>query len=459
MSLKSSEKTGTNEVALEISIGASEFNDALMKAYNKNKNKIEIPGFRKGKAPKALIEKYYGESVFYEDALDIAFPDSYGAALEEGGIDAVGSPFDIDVKTIGKEGVELSCKVSVRPVIELTDYKGIEAEKREYPVTDEDVDAKLSQMAQENARLIDVDTRPVQDGDIVNIDYEGSVDGKPFDGGKDEGHDLLIGSGSFIPGFEEQIIGHSLDEEFTIDVKFPDEYHAKDLSGKEAQFKVKINSIKYEELPDLDDEFAKDVSEFDTLEELKSDTKKTLKEEAKKRSDDEFRSNVLDKLAELVKDEIPECMIDNVIDDYIDNMEYSLRQSGLTFDEYLKYTKQSEEEVRNSYRDRALNTVKTGLALDKIAELEKIEPTEEDFEKQYKEISKMYGVTPEDAKKYTSEKTVKDGILREKAVDFVVENAVAQVPKDAEDDSEDSSEEAVNENEETLDDDNTDNET
>ena len=417
MSLKSSEKTGTNEVTIEFSIDAAAFADANLKAYNKAKKNISIPGFRKGKASKAFIEKYYGESVFYDDALEIAFPDAYTAAVEEAGLDVVDNPFDLDIKSIGKDGVELSCKVTVKPEIEIGEYKGLEAEKETVSVSD-------------NARLVDIDDRAVRDGDIVNINYEGFNEGVPFDGGKAEEYDLTIGSGQFIPGFEEKIIGHSIGEEFDIDVTFPEEYHAEELAGKPVVFKIKINGIKVKEMPELDDDFAKDISEFDTLDELKADIEKSIKDNRQSEADKEFESQLLNAVANTVKGEIPQCMIEKAIDDMINDFDYRLKMQGLDFATYVKYMGMSEESVRDTYKERAEKDVKLMLALEKIVSLENIEATAEEIEEQYNKIADAYGMKAENIKNTVSEKTVKSDIVNKKAVDLIVKNAKAVAPSE-----------------------------
>lgn len=429
MSLKSSEKTGVNEVTLTIEIGADAFAEANLKAYNKVKKNITVPGFRKGKAPKAYIEKYYGEGVFYDDALEIAFPDAYEAAVKEAGIDDVDNPFDFDIKSIGKDGVELSCKVTVKPEIEIGEYKGLKAEKETVTVTEDDVKAELDKKIEENARIVDVDDRAVENGDIAVIDYEGFCDGVPFEGGKDENHDLTIGSGQFIPGFEEQIIGHSVGEEFDIDVTFPEDYGAEDLAGKAVVFKIKLNGIKVKELPELDDEFVKDISEFDTVDELKADTEKNLKESRQEAADDAFKSKLLDMLAESVKGEIPECMYEKEIDSMINDMDYRLRMQGLDFATYIKYVGMDEKSVRTTYREQAEKNVKMMLAIEKIVALEGIDATQEEIDEHYQKLADTYSMSLEDIKNAAPEETVKRDITSKKAVDFVVENAKATKPR------------------------------
>ncbi len=429
MSLKSSEKTGTNEVTIELSIDAEAFAAAEVKAYNRNKNKITVPGFRKGKAPKAFIEKYYGEGVFYDDALEIAFPEVYEAAIEEAGIDAVDNPFDFDIKKIGKDGVELSCKVTVKPEVEIGEYKGLKAEKETVSVTAEEVEAELKRKQEDNARIIDVDDRAVENGDIANIDYEGFNDGVAFEGGKAEGYDLTIGSGQFIPGFEEQIIGHSIGEEFDINVTFPEDYGAEDLAGKPVVFKIKVNGIKVKELPEIDDEFAKDVSEFDTLDELKADIEKSITESKQERADKEFESKLLDMITETVRGEIPQCMFETAIDNMINDMDYRLRMQGLDLKTYMKYIGMDEKALRETYKAQAEKDVKLMLAIEKIVKLEGIEATAEDIEAHYQKFADAYHTDIENIKKAVSEKVAKGDITSQKAIDFIVENAKAVKPR------------------------------
>lgn len=429
MSLKSAEKTGTNEVTVKLSIDAQTFADATVKAYNKVKKNIAVPGFRKGKAPKAFIEKYYGEGVFYDDALEIVFPDVYEAAIEDAGLDTVDNPFGFDIESIGKDGVELTCKVTVKPEVEIGEYKGLKAEKEAVTVTAEDVENELKKKQEDNARIVDVDDRAVADGDIATINYEGFKDGVPFEGGKAEDYDLTIGSGQFIPGFEEQIIGHAIGEEFDINVTFPEEYGAEDLAGQAVVFKIKVNGIKVKELPALDDEFAKDVSEFETLDELKSDIEKNLTEERQKAADKAFESKLLDMVTESVKGEIPDCMIEKAIDNMINDMDYRLRMQGLDFKTYLKYIGMDEKSVRDTYREQAEKDVKLMLAIEKIVALENLEATAEEIEEHYQKFADAYGMKVEDIKGMVSEKTVTGDITSKKAIDLIVENAKATKPR------------------------------
>ena len=429
MSLKSCEKTGTNEVTIELSISAEAFADANVKAYNKVKKNISVPGFRKGKAPKAFIEKYYGEGVFYDDALEIAFPDAFEAAVAEAGIDPVDNPFDFDIKSVGKDGVELSCKVTVKPEIELGEYKGLKAEKEVVAVTAEEVEAEINRKLDDNARIVEVDDRAVANGDIVTIDYEGFNDGVAFDGGKAEEFDLTIGSGQFIPGFEEKIIGHNIGEEFDIDVTFPEEYHAEDLAGKPVVFKIKLHGIKVRELPELDDEFVKDISEFDTVDELKADIEKKMTEAKQSIADRAFESKLLDMVAESVKGEIPECMIEKAIDDMIQDMDYRLRMQGLDFKTYLMYTGMDEQSIRGQYKEQAEKDVKLMLAIEKIVATEGLDASEEEINAHYQKFADGYGMAIEEIKKVVSEKTAKNDITSKKAIDLIVENAKATKPR------------------------------
>lgn len=426
--LKSAEKTGTNEFTVELTIDAASFEAAVNKAYNKNKNKINVPGFRKGKAPRAMMEKMYGANLFYDDALEIAFPEAYDKAIEEAGIKPIDNPFDFDIKSIGKEGVELSCKVTVKPEFTLEGYKGLTAVKDDVEVTDEDVENDLKRKQESNAREIAVEGRAVENGDIANIDFEGFTDGVAFEGGKGEAYDLEIGSGSFIPGFEDQIIGHNAGDEFDVNVTFPEEY-AEELAGKAAVFKVKVNAIKSKELPELDDEFAKDVSEFDTLDELKADIRKTIEEQKKASADRNFDNAIFDKLADLVDAEIPQCMIDRTTDNMISEFRYNVESQGIPFEQYLGYLGMTVESMKETYKDRAVKEVKTELALGKIAELEGIEISDEDVEAEYASMAERYGVDAETVKKAIMAEQVASELKARKASDIVKENAVAEGEK------------------------------
>ncbi len=424
--LKSANKTETNTYTLEVSISGEDFKAAILKAYNKQKGKIAVPGFRKGKAPLAFIERYYGKGVFYEDALDILYPDVVGEAIKESGIDAVSSPYDVDVSKIDETGVEMSMKITVKPEIEVGEYKGLKATKADTTVSAADVKKKLEELQERNARLVTVEDRAVEKDDIAVIDFEGFVDGVAFDGGKGEGFELTIGSGQFIPGFEDQIIGHNAGEEFDVNVTFPAEY-TPELAGKDAVFKVKVNEIKVKELPELDDEFAKDVSEdADTLAALKKSIKAELTDAKKAQADRDFESALLEKLAANVQGEIPEVMYENKIEDEINNFAQRLAQQGLNLDGYLKYTGMDMDALKASFRDGAEKQVKLMLAVEKVVALEGIEATDEEAEAKYNEMAEMYKMEAEQIKTFVPVEDIKTDIRNGKAVQLIVDSAVAE---------------------------------
>lgn len=427
MSLKSFEKVETNVYSVEISISAQQLQDAKLKAYNKAKKNIAIPGFRKGKVPKMMIEKMYGVSFFYEDALDILYPDVVSEAIEEAKLEIVDAPFDVKVDKIDEDGAEMTIKVTVKPEVELGEYKGLKAEKEPTEVTDAEVDAEIAQMRERNARIVDASEREVKDGDITNINFEGFVDGVAFDGGKGEEFDLTIGSGQFIPGFEEQIIGHKIDEEFDVNVTFPEQY-VENLAGKAATFKVKVNSIKEKQLPELDDEFAKDVSEFDTVDELKKDIMEKKTADKERSSKEKFESDLLTQVADGIKAEIPPVMIENKAKELVQNAEQQMAQQGLSMDIYLQYMGIAKEQYLEDAKVQAEKQVKTRLALEKIVEVEKIEVTDEDIDKEYQKYAEMYKMEVEELKKFIPADGLKDDLAIGKAVDFIVEKAVEGKP-------------------------------
>ena len=430
--LKSANKTETNLYTLEVSVSGEDFNKAILQAYNKQKNKIQLPGFRKGKAPLKMIEKFYGEGVFYEDALDIVYPGVVGDAIKEAGIEPVAAPHDLDVTKIGKDGVEMTMKVTVKPEISIDNYKGIEADKGDASVCADDVKKELASMQERNARVVTVDDRKAKKNDIAVIDFEGFVDGVAFDGGKGENYELTLGSGQFIPGFEEQIIGHKTGDEFDVNVTFPTEY-TPELAGKEAVFKVVLHEIKMKELPTLDDDFAKDVDdEVDTLAELKKKIKAELSDKKKEDVEKDFESAVLEKVVDLVEGEIPEVMYDNKLEDDVKDYENRLAQQGIPLDTYLQYMGMDRDKFKESMRDNAVKQVKLQLAVEKIAELEKIEATDEEAEAQLKEMADMYQLDVEQVKKWVNIEDVKKDVVGKKTVDFLVANAkaiVAEKPK------------------------------
>ncbi|HBM80855.1 MAG TPA: trigger factor, partial [Clostridiaceae bacterium] len=364
------EKKDNNVVELEITVPAEEFKKGINKSYRKNIGKFNIPGFRKGKAPKELVEKMYGEGVFYEDAVNFAIDETYPKAIDENNVEPVDRP-NIDIKDIGKDkDLVYTAKVTVKPEVELGEYKGIEVSKKEYPVTDDDIDKQIESMRQKNARLITKTDGTIAKGDIAVIDFEGSIDDEPFEGGKGTNYQLEIGSGSFIEGFEDQLIGKKADEKVDVHVKFPDDYQSKKLAGKEALFKVKINEVKYKELPQLDDEFAKDVSEFETLDELKADLRKKTKERNDLRANKEFEDAVVKKVVENAKVDIPSVMVDREINYIMDDIKYRLSYQGITLEQYASYLNTTVDKMKEEYKDIAHNKVKTALVLEKIGKAE-----------------------------------------------------------------------------------------
>ena len=419
------EKTeNANEVKLEITIEAEKFDEAMKKVYFKSAKYFNIPGFRKGKAPMNIVEKYYGKEIFYEDAFNEVVPEEFEQALKDNNIEAVSRP-DIDIKQIGKgQDLIFTAVVQTKPEAELGKYKGIEIKKIEYNVTDHDIEHELGHMQEKNSRLVSIDDRPVQNGDITIIDFEGSVDGVPFDGGKAEGHELEIGSGAFIPGFEDQIVGMKIDEEKDINVKFPEEYFSKDLAGKDAVFKVKLHEIKKKELPKLDDEFAKDVSEFDTLKELKDSIKEKLETQNNERAKYETQDAVIKAVSENTKLDIPSGMIELEIDNMLKDIETRLSYQGLKLEQYFKMMGKTEEEVRKEYEPQAIEGIKSRLTLEAIIKKEKIEATDEEIDAKIKEMAENYGKKEEEIKDNENIRNyIKQGIESEKAIDFLVENA------------------------------------
>ncbi len=428
--LKSSNKVETNIYELEISIDAETFETAIQKAFNKQRKNITLPGFRKGKAPRSMVERMYGEGVFYEDALEIAYPDAVEAAIEEAGLTIVDTPYDLDVTEIGKNGVEMKLKVTVKPEVKLGKYKGLKASKMSTKVSADEVKAELTRLQDQNSRMISVDDRAAKKGDTAVIDYEGFVDGVPFDGGKDENHNLELGSNSFIPGFEDQIVGHNIGEEFDINVKFPEDYQ-KDLAGKDAIFKIKLSDIRIKETPELDDEFAKDVSEFDTLADLKKDIKNHLEGHKKEDAEAKLADDLIMQVADNIKAEIPEVMFKNEAENMLNDFAYRLQGQGLDIDTYMKYTGSDKDKLIESYMEPAKTQVKIQLALEAIIEAEKIEASEEDINTEFETIAKEYDMEVDQIKKLLSVDTVAVQIKNRKAVDLVKENAVITEEKTA----------------------------
>ena len=397
MSLIKKELTEKSGFVIEFSVDKETYAKAEMEAYKKNVKSINVPGFRKGKAPKHIIEAYYGKGIFFEDAINACIPEAFEAAVKEAGLDIVGNPkFDL----VSDEGdIVLKAEGYVKPEVSVEGYKDIAAKKKTSRVTKDEIEAEVQRARERNARAIEVTDRAAAMGDTANIDYEGSVDGVPFDGGRGEGHDLKLGSGSFIPGFEDQIVGKNIGEEFDVCVTFPEEYHAKELAGKAAVFKTKLNALKAEELPEADDEFAKDVSEFDTLDEYKADIKAKLAKRNEEKAEAEFENAVAEALMSKLVAEIPEPMFEAETENYVRDYDTRLRQSGLDLQTYFKYTGLTLEALRAEMRPQAEKQVKIRLALEKVAELEAIEVSEGEIDEEYARIASVYNVAVEDVKK------------------------------------------------------------
>lgn len=423
MALKKTTEVEKNLYEIEFDVDKATFDAAIEKVYRKEVKKINVPGFRKGKAPRSVIERMYGKGVFYEDAVNEIIPDAYEAAIKEAALKVVSRP-EFDIVTIDDNGVVLKAKFYVKPDVEIKDYKGIEVEKNVKEVTDEDVANDIDRVRQRNARTVDVTDRAVQDGDIANIDYEGFCDGVAFDGGKAEGYDLTIGSGSFIPGFEEQIIGHNIGEKFDITVKFPEEYHSNDLAGKDAIFKISLNGIKFNQLPELDEEFVKDVSEFDTVDEYKADVKAKLEKKNEQDADNAVEAQIIDALINSLVADIPEAMYEAEAENFVRDYDSRLRMQGLDLATYCKYTGQTLEALREQFKPMAERQVKTRLALEKIVELEGLDATSEEIDAEYANLATAYGMEADKVKELVEADAIKADLCVKKAVDFVKANAI-----------------------------------
>lgn len=427
------EKLEGSKVKLTIEVSAEQFEAATQKAYQKAGKRFNVPGFRKGKAPRKVIENMYGPLTFFDDAFDIVYPEAYQAAIAEQGVEPVDRP-DVSIETLpeGETPLVFSLVVAVKPEVELGAYKGIEVEKRAYNVTDDEVDAAIAQLQEGVARMVDVD-RPVENGDTVNLDYSGSVDGVKFDGGTAQGQTLTIGSGQFIPGFEEQMVGMAVGEEKDIEVTFPEEYHAENLAGKKAVFAVKVNGIQVKELPTLDDEFAKDVSEYDTLEALRDAKRQELLEQAEKNAKIQKENDVVRKAVENATVEIPDAMVERQIDSFLQDMGYRLQMQGISLEDYLKYTNTEISALRDQYRADAALRVKSQLVLEAISKAEAIEATPEEIGDKVAEYAKQFGnMTVEDFEKNLQaddRQYFADQVVVEKTLALLVENAKEVAPK------------------------------
>ena len=426
MTVKSCEKLEKSRVALTIEASAEEFEAAVNKAYLKMRGKINVPGFRVGKAPRKIIEKMYGEEVFYEEAVNIILPDAYEDAVKEQKLDVVGYP-EVELESCTKDGVVFKCTVAVYPEVKLGQYKGLEAPKAEVKVAAADVNARLKEMADRNSRLVSVE-RAVKKGDTADIDFEGFDNGVAFDGGKGENFDLEIGSGSFVPGFEEQLIGMKAGEEKDIDITFPENY-APELAGKPVVFHVKVNEVKVKEVPAVDDEFAKDVSEFDTLKELKADIKKKMIDERTTAAQHAFEDVLMTKVAEGIKADIPDEMIEMQAHQMLEGFKQQLASQGIPFDQYTKMTGMNEEQIIMDAKDPATNQVKMDLAIRAIIKAEGLEVSDEEVENEMKTVAEKYGMDLDTVKKYLRAEDVKEQVMREKVIKVVADSAKAVAPE------------------------------
>ncbi len=425
MSVKSCEKIENSKVVLTIEVGPEEFEAAVNKAYYKMRGRINVPGFRTGKAPRKIIEQHYGSEVFYEEAVNIVLPDAYEAAVKEQNLTTVGYP-QVELDNVGKDGVTFTCTVAVYPEVKLGQYKGLEAPRAEVKVMAADVNARLKEMADRNSRLVSVD-RAVKKGDIAVIDFEGFDNGVPFEGGKGENHELEIGSGSFVPGFEDQVIGMKAGEEKDIDITFPENY-TPELAGKPVVFHVKVNEVKVKEVPELDDEFAKDVSEFDTLKELKADLKKKITEERTTSAQHAFEDVLMDQVAEGIEAEIPQEMIDLQAQSMVENLKRQLASQGISYERYVQFAGGDESKILADAQEPALRQIRMDLAVEAIIKAEGIDATDEEIEAEMKKVADNYGMDVENVKKYLRTEDVKEQVVREKVIKLVADNAVAVAP-------------------------------
>ena len=434
MSVKSCEKVEKSQVALTIEVGAAEFEAAVEKAYRKLRRKINVPGFRPGKAPRKIIEGMYGAEVFYEEAINIAFPEAYEAAVKEKELQVVGYPTVELEGECTKDGFTFKATAPVYPEVTLGQYKGLSAPKDEVKVTAADVDERVKILQDRNTRLVSVD-REAKEGDTAVIDFEGFLDGKPFDGGKGENHSLELGSHSFVPGFEEQVIGMKAGDEKDIDITFPEDYH-KDLAGKAVVFKVKVHEVKEKEVPALDDEFAKDVSEFDTLKDLKADLKKKITEERQKDADRAFEDALMEQVAANITADVPDAMVEGQARQFLENFKTQIVQQGIPYDQYMKMTGMDEKKLLEDAKEPALRQVRLALALAAIIKAENIEASDEEVEAEFQKLADQYGMDLEMVKKYLRADQIKDQVATQKAVAVVVDSAVATKPEKKEDEAE-----------------------
>ena len=434
MSLKNVTSPEKNISVLELHIDKAAFDDAVTKAYKKNVGKMNVPGFRKGKAPKSIIEKMYGAAVFYDDALDMLLPDLYASAVEEAKLEVVSRP-EIDIVSIDENGVELTAKVYTKPVATVSKYKGLEAAKETVRVNKSEIEEEIELVRKRNGRQITLEDQPAADGDETVIDFEGFLDGVAFEGGKGEKFPLKLGSGSFIPGFEEQLVGHKAGESFDITVTFPEDYGAKELAGKEAVFKIVLHEVKRTELPEVDDEFVKDVSEFNTLDEYKADVKAKITERKQKTAEHAFEEALIDELLANTDVDVPAPMIDSEVDAQVHDYDYRLQMQGGNLDMYFQYTGMNMDKLRESFRPGAERQLRTRLALEAVVKAEAIEATEEELEEEYKKIASGYNVELEKVKESIPVAGITEDVVMRKAVELIKANAVKPAKKEAKKDT------------------------
>ena len=425
MSLIKSEKTEKNVHTIQFSVDKETFDKAVTNAYRKQVGKISVPGFRKGKAPRSVIEKMYGKGFFYEDAVNEVLPDAFDAALKESKLDMVGQP-EFDIVSIDENGLVMSAKFAVKPNVKIDGYLGIEAEKKVAEVTDEEIEREINTVRERNSREIEGTDAAAVMGDVCNINYEGFVDGVAFEGGKGEDYPLKLGSGNFIPGFEEEIVGHKIGEDFDVNVTFPTEYHAKELAGKAAVFKTQILKIKHIELPELDDDFAKDVSEFDTMDEYRADVKAKIAKRHESEADAQFENAILDALIEKLDADIPEAMFVAETENFLRDYDNRLRSQGLDLKTYFQYTGMDLDKMREQLRPQAEKQVKLRLALEKIAKLEKIKATKTDINNEFKRIAAEYQMDVEKVRELIPEDSIAEDMKVKKAMDLVKEKAIVK---------------------------------
>ena len=423
MSLKSTKEVETNRHELEVQIDGETFQKAVNSVFLKKRKNINVPGFRKGKAPKSVIEKMYGKEVFYEDAMQDLYPEALAEAAKEAGLVIINDKIDLDVVEVGDDGFKFKAVVTVKPTIDVNNYKGIEVTAKSTEVTDEILEKEIQNVRERNSRLVTVEDRAVQNDDLVVIDFEGFVDGEAFEGGKAENYNLKIGSGNFIPGFEEQIIGHSTNDEFTITVKFPEDYPVDELKSKDADFKIVLHEIKERQLPEFDEEFVKDVSDKETIDEYKEELKGEVAQRLQKESENDVENQITDKLVELIEGEIPQAMYTNEVNEMLREFDMRLRQQGMDLETYMQYTGMNVETLAGGYREQAEKRVKLRLILEKIAEKEAIEVTDEDVEKEYARLAEAYKMDVEKVKNAIPAEDLAKDLGVEKAMQLVKDSA------------------------------------